>query len=71
MPSTTNRDIKELLFALEITLVGGLLTTWGILSFAPLAFLGVLITLFGVWVSFDTYANGARPNPHGESEHTE
>jgi hypothetical protein len=62
MPSTTNRDLKEMVLGLELTLFGGLLTTWGLLgSFMPLTLVGVPLTLFGFWVTVDTYANGVDP----------
>jgi fatty acid desaturase len=68
MPSTTNRDIKEMLLGLELTLVGGLLATWGLLwPFMPLVLAGVPLALFGFWVSVDTYANGVDPRTTTET----
>lgn len=69
MPSTTNRDIREMLLGLELTLFGGLLATWGMLwPFTPLTLVGVPLTLFGFWVAVDTYANGVDPRTRSNSE---
>jgi fatty acid desaturase len=69
MPSTTIRDVKEMVLGLELTLFGGLLATWGMLwPFMPLLLLGVPLALFGFWVTVDTYANGVEPRTPAEPE---
>jgi membrane protein implicated in regulation of membrane protease activity len=62
MPSVTPRDNREMLLGVELTVLGGFLTTWGLVaSFMPLVLFGVPLVLFGFWVTVATYANGADP----------
>jgi fatty acid desaturase len=62
MPSVTPRDNREMLLGVELTVLGGFLTTWGLVaSFMPLVLFGVPLVLFGFWVTVDSYANGADP----------
>lgn len=62
MPSVTPRDNREMLLGVELTVLGGFLTTWGVVVPSNLLLLpGVPLFLFGFWVALDSYANGADP----------
>lgn len=62
MPSVTARDNREMILGVELTVLGGFLSTWGLVApFTPLVLLGLPTVLFGFWVTVDTYANGADP----------
>jgi hypothetical protein len=62
MPSVTARDNREKVLGVELTVLGGFLTTRALVApFTPLVWLGVPVAIFGFWVTVDASANGADP----------